>query len=36
MKRFVEAAFRRRRFCLSYAEVAVIAAVGMLIGALMK
>lgn len=34
MKRFVEAAFRRRWFRLSYAEVAVIAAVAMVVGAL--
>lgn len=34
MKRFVETAFRRRSFYLSYAEVVVIAAVAMVVGAL--
>ena len=36
MKRFVEAMFRRRSFCLSYAEVAFIVAVSILISVFRK
>jgi len=36
MKKFVESAFRRRRFCLSYAEAVVIAVVAVVVGMLVK